>query len=303
MKFIQLFLNGGKQLSSSANAKKVKPESKRRQVRSSFHDLDLKNWKEYPELITDSLWNLGSRSRSSVHKGDYHGNFVPQIPEQILKRFTKENDVVLDMFSGMATTMIECRRLKRHGIGIELQPEICKESQERLDEAKNPHGMTTKIVRGDSASPNLPEVLEPHLKALGRETVDHVMLHPPYWDIIAFTEGEDERDLSSCESLEGFLEMFEQGVQNGAKLLEPGRFMTLVIGDKYTQGEWVPLGFECMEVMRSCGLTLRAINIKDIQGNEKGKGKNNNLWRYRALRNGLYVFKHEYVMLFRKDKG
>ena len=51
VKFIQLFLNGGKQLSSSANAKKVKPESKRRQVRSSFHDLDLKNWKEYNKIV------------------------------------------------------------------------------------------------------------------------------------------------------------------------------------------------------------------------------------------------------------
>lgn len=287
-------------MSNSANAKTLKTESKRRPVRSSFHDLDLKNWKDYPELITDSLWSLGSRSRSSVHKGDYHGNFVPQIPEQMLSRFTKKDDVVLDLFSGMATTMIECRRLRRHGIGVELQPEICRESQKRLEDAKNPHGVMTKIIQGDSASPDLPDLLAPHLREMGRETVDHVLLHPPYWDIIAFTKGEDERDLSSCESLEGFLEMFEQVVQNGVKLLEPGRFMTLVIGDKYTAGEWVPLGFECMEVMRSCGLALRAINIKDIQGNEKGKGKSGNLWRYRALRNGLYVFKHEYVMLFRK---
>lgn len=289
-------------LSRTASAKKIKSQKKERKApRSSFHDLDLKQWRDYPDLITDSLWSLGSRSRSSVHKGDYHGNFVPQIPEQMLRRFTKENDVVLDLFSGMATTLIECRRLGRHGIGVELQPSVCESSQARLDQADNPLNMSTTIVQGDSASRKLPQVLAPHLKALGRETVDHVLLHPPYWDIIEFTEGSDERDLSSCESLEGFLEMFEGVVRNGAKLLEPGRFMTLVIGDKYAAGEWIPLGFECMEVMRSCGLKLRAINIKDIQGNEKGKGKNNNLWRYRALRNGLYVFKHEYVMLFRKS--
>jgi DNA modification methylase len=288
-------------LSQSANAKKIQTQKKRKSTRSSFHDLNLKEWRDYPDLITDSLWSLGSRSRSSVHKGDYHGNFVPQIPEQMLRRFTKKGDVVLDLFSGMATTLIECRRLGRHGIGVELQSEICRSSQERLDQADNPEGMATSIVHGDSACPKLAKLLQPHLKALNRETVDHVLLHPPYWDIISFTEGADERDLSGCENLEGFLDMFEQVVQNGAKLLEPGRFMTLVIGDKYAAGEWIPLGFECMEVMRSCGLKLRAINIKDIQGNEKGKGKNNNLWRYRALRNGLYVFKHEYVMLFRKE--
>lgn len=287
-------------MSRSSNAKKLDTPKVRKVARSTFHDLDLKQWKDYPELITDSLWSLGSRSRSSVHKGDYHGNFVPQIPEQMLRRFTKKGDVVLDLFSGMATTLIECRRLGRHGIGVELQTDIVEASRERLEAAEDPYSVTAQVVHGDSSCSQLRQKITPVLQQLGRETVDHVLLHPPYWDIIEFTDGDDERDLSSCDSLESFLEMFEQVVQNGYKLLEPGRFMTLVIGDKYASGEWIPLGFECMEVMRSCGLTLRAINIKDIQGNEKGKGKNNNLWRYRALRNGLYVFKHEYVMLFRK---
>ncbi len=291
---------------SSAKKKPLRAEAgpiraERPTFRSKFHDLDLKNWKSYPELITDSLWSLGSRSRSSVHKGDYHGNFVPQIPEQILRRFTKSNDVVLDMFCGMATTLIECRRLGRHGVGIELQPSVCQEAGERLNEAENPEDVQTTIVNGDSSCKSVVDKVKSALQPLGREQVDHVLLHPPYWDIIEFTDGEDERDLSSFETLDGFLEAFEGVVRNGVELLESGKFMTLVIGDKYAGGEWVPLAFECMDVMRSCGLTLRAINIKDIQGNEKAKGKNNNLWRYRALRNGLYVFKHEYVMIFKKD--
>ena len=35
-------------------------------------------------------------------------------------------------------------------------------------------------------------------------------------------------------------------------------------------------------------------------GNERGKGKANNLWRYRALAGGFYIFKHEYVIIFDK---
>ncbi len=286
---------------SQSSAKKQPERAQRQPFRSKFHDLDLKNWKDYPELITDSLWSLGSRAKASVHKGDYHGNFVPQIPEQVMRRFTRRHDVVLDMFCGMATTLIECRRLGRHGLGVELQPAICAQSQQRLQEAENPHAVHTSILCADSACPTVVARVKNSLQTLGRETVDHVLLHPPYWDIITFTNGQDERDLSSFESLDGFLEAFESVVQNSVELLEPGRFMTLVIGDKYSGGEWVPLAFECMDVMRGCGLTLRAINIKDIQGNEKAKGKNNNLWRYRALRNGLYVFKHEYVMIFKKD--
>lgn len=289
------------QLSQSSANKKVKPlRPERPAFRSKFHDLDLKNWKDYPDLITDSLWSLGSRGRSSVHKGDYHGNFVPQIPEQVMRRFTRAGDVVLDLFCGMATTLIECRRLGRHGLGVELQASICQQAQERLEAAENPDDITTTVLNADSACPSTVGKVQEALQALGRERVDHVLLHPPYWDIITFTDGEDERDLSSQESLEDFLEAFEAVVTNAVALLEPGRFMTLVIGDKYAGGEWVPLAFECMDVMRGLGLTLRAINIKDIQGNEKAKGKNSNLWRYRALRNGLYVFKHEYVMIFKK---
>ena len=33
---------------------------------------------------------------------------------------------------------------------------------------------------------------------------------------------------------------------------------------------------------------------------EKAKGKQANLWRYRALYGGFYIFKHEYVMVFQK---
>ncbi len=285
---------------SALESEKSHPERKRPAVRSKFHDLDLKNWKDYPELITDSLWSLGARSRSSVHRGDYHGNFVPQIPEQVLRRFTKAGDIVLDLFCGMGTTLIECRRLGRHGLGVELQREVCRAANERVAEADNPQEVTTKVLCGDSSSQGILDPLRKELSSLGRDSVDHVLLHPPYWDIISFTGGEDDRDLSSHSDLESFLEGFEQVVQRGVELLERGKFLTLVIGDKYSSGEWIPLGFECMEVARSCGLNLRAINIKDIQGNEKGKGKSNNLWRYRALRNGLYVFKHEYVMLFRK---
>ena len=44
----------------------------------------------------------------------------------------------------------------------------------------------------------------------------------------------------------------------------------------------------------------KAIIIKDMQGNERCKGKDANLWRYRALAGGFYIFKHEYVMVFQK---
>jgi len=40
--------------------------------------------------------------------------------------------------------------------------------------------------------------------------------------------------------------------------------------------------------------------VNSASRNETAKRGRENLWRYRALANGFYVFKHEYVMVFVK---
>ena len=54
--------------------------------------------------------------------------------------------------------------------------------------------------------------------------------------------------------------------------------------------------------MNAVGFRTKSIVVKNIEGNERAKGRSGNLWRYRALRNGFYVFKHEYVMVFFKPR-
>jgi hypothetical protein len=133
---------------------------------------------------------------------------------------------------------------------------------------------------------------------MGDDHAQLLMLHPPYHDIIRFSEHPD--DLSNAEDVDDFLDMFETAARHGFALLEPGRFAALVVGDKYGQGELTPLGFYCMDRMQRVGFRPKAIIVKNIEGNERGKGRDSNLWRYRALRGGFYIFKHEYVMVFRK---
>ncbi|MBA2362565.1 MAG: DNA methylase [Chloroflexia bacterium] len=259
-------------------------------------DLDISRWREYADIITDSLWLLGARDRSGPHSAEYHGNFVPQIPNQIVRRFTTRGETVLDLFSGMGTTLIECRRLGRHSLGVELNPVVATRSRELAAQAGDLHTVRAGVLAGDSSSAEVALEVRETLLRHGDGYADCVLLHPPYHDIIRFSP--DPRDLSNCTSHPEFLEAFRRVVRNARDLLRPGRHLALVIGDRYAGGEWVPLGFECMQVCREEGLVLKAINVKDMQGNERGKGKANNLWRYRALKSGTYVFRHEYVMVF-----
>lgn len=50
-----------------------------------------------------------------------------------LLNLTKENDIVLDCFSGSGTTCVACKELNRRFIGIEIDPEYYKISMDRLN--------------------------------------------------------------------------------------------------------------------------------------------------------------------------
>src|SRR5579859_7745436 len=134
-----------------------------------FSDIDLTRWKEYGDVITDTLWLLGARDKTGPHVGDYWGNFVPQIPNQILRRFTRRGDAVVDLFCGMGTTLIECRHLGRHGVGVELSADVAERAKERIELAENPDGMRTVVLNRDSRQPGTTEDVRKELRVLGRK--------------------------------------------------------------------------------------------------------------------------------------
>ena len=261
-----------------------------------YNDIDLNNWKDYSHILTDTLWEFPNRDKTNGHSYDYHGNYIPQLAQQLYERFTKKNDIVLDLFFGSGTSGIEAVNMGRRCIGVELKQELVDYVSEKFD-AKT---LVTdvNIICGDSASSDIGYKIQDRLDVMGREKAQFLMLHPPYDDIIKFSDKKE--DLSNCSSTEEFYDLFEEVARNGYEKLEKGRFAALIIGDKYAKGQYIPLSFGCMERMNRAGFITKAIIVKDIQGNEKAKGKQANLWRYRALYGGFYIFKHEYVMVFQK---
>jgi hypothetical protein len=263
--------------------------------RSQYNDINLNRWKEreYEDLLTDSLWLIERRDSTGVHSAGYWGNFVPQIPNQLMRRYTRRGEWVIDLFAGLGTTLIEGQRLGRHTLGVELQPEVAARARELLAREPNPYGVVREIVEGDSAAADLAGELARH----GARSAQLAILHPPYFDIIRFSE--DPRDLSNAASVDHFIAMIGRVVQNVAPLLDQGRLLALVIGDKYARGDWIPLGFLAMQEVLRHGFTLKSIVVKNVEGTA-GKRSRQELWRYRALAGGFYVFKHEYLFLLRK---
>lgn len=113
---------------------------------SFLNDMDVSQWRAYDEVITDSLWLIGSRDKTGAHTAELHGNFIPQIPHQAMLRYTKRGEIVLDTFSGNGTTLIECKRLGRNGIGIELLPTLVERSQELIAKEANPWNVKTTVI-------------------------------------------------------------------------------------------------------------------------------------------------------------
>lgn len=252
----------------------------------------MSKWRELSDVWTDSLWIIPQRDNSGAHSGHYHGNFVPQIPHQLLMRYTKAGDFVLDPFAGSGTTLIEAQRMRRNSIGIELQPSVAAEAINRIH-SESKAGVIADTFVDDSRVFDTRRILDTYKI----NNVQFIIYHPPYWDIIKFSESEN--DLSNSETLNEFIDNFRQVVRNTSAILEKGRYCAVVIGDKYANSQLVPLGFYCMQAMQQEGLTLKATIVKNFE-ETKGKANQKSLWRQRALQNGLYLFKHEYIFVFRK---
>ena len=199
----------------------------------------------------------------------------------------------MDPFLGSGTTLIECKRLGRNGIGIELNKQVAKATEENVKKEKNPFYVTTKVIPGNSGTINYKSVS----KKLKVESFQFMIMHPPYWDIIRFSNNKD--DLSNAKSTESFLGMFRKIIDNTYPILDRGRYCAVIIGDKYSAGEWIPLGFYVMQEMMKKGFKLKSTIIKNFD-QTTAKRNQKELWRYRALAGGFYIFKHEYIFLFQK---
>ena len=262
-----------------------------------YNDFDMINWKDI-DSNTDSLWIIKERDKSGKHKNIYHGNFIPQVPNELIKRYTNKNDTVFEPFMGSGTTLFECEKLNRKYIGFDINPEMI----EYVDKTMQDSEKYKDYYIGSCNSVDANEVDKNFKKAFTQLNIKNsqfLLMHPPYMDIVKFTD--QKNDLSNIDNLDLFLKKFKIVCKNSLKYLDKNRYFAIVIGDVYKNSEVIPLSFYCMNMIKkNFKVKLKGTIIKNIEGN-RGKLGAGGIWRWRALNSDYYIFKHEYIFVFKKE--
>lgn len=93
------------------------------------------NFSDFPSVF--NLWQ-GNKYKSNIlkYKKDYTGHHPTQKPvlllEDLIKTFSNENDLVVDLTMGSGTTGVACKNTNRKFIGIELDDKYFEIAENRI---------------------------------------------------------------------------------------------------------------------------------------------------------------------------
>lgn len=233
------------------------------------------------KLEITTVWSFPERGSWATHNPKYRGNFAPQIAQNIILHYSKEDDLVLDPMVGGGTSAIESRLLNRKFIGIDINPDSVKLTKSLLNiEGKH----EPKIYTGDVRSLNI----------VNDSSIDLILTHPPYLDIIKYSDNNIDGDLSNYSSPKLFLNEFNKAVIEFMRILKPNCYCAILIGDTRKRRHFVPLAYMVMDLFLKNGFILKEDIIK-AQHNCKStpywsKGKSD-----------FYLIMHEHLFVFRKS--
>ena len=106
---------------------------------AELKEIDNKFKKKFPS--TFNLWE-GKKYKSNIlkYKKDYDGHHPTQKPvlllEDLIKTFSNENDLVVDLTMGSGSTGVACKNTNRNFIGIEQDENYFNIAQQRIKETE-----------------------------------------------------------------------------------------------------------------------------------------------------------------------
>lgn len=235
------------------------------------------------ELEMTTHWSFPSRGSWATHDAKWRGNWSPYIPRNVILRYSKENDLVLDQFAGGGTTLVEAKLLNRDIIGVDINDVALERCREKINFEHEGADGRVYLNKGDAR--NLPFVQD--------ECVDLICTHPPYANIIGYSEDIDG-DLSRLD-IKDFLKEMNPVASECYRVLKKGKFCAILMGDTRRKGHMVSLAFDVMKVFEGAGFKLKEIIIKE-QHNCKATG----YWKTNSVKYNFLLIAHEYLFVFEK---
>ena len=243
----------------------------------------IKKWEpENFELEMNTVWSFPNRGKWATHDAKYRGNWSPYIPRNLLLRYSNEGDLILDQFAGGGTTLVEAKLLNRNIVGVDVNEEALNRCKEKCD-FEYEKGGRVYFYKGDARN----------LDFIPDDKIDFVCTHPPYANIIKYSEAIEE-DLSHLK-VKDFLKEMEKVARESYRVLKKDKFCAILMGDTRQKGHMIPMSFEVMKIFENEGFKLKELIIKE-QHNCKATG----FWKTNSVKYNFLLIAHEYLFVFRK---
>jgi len=236
---------------------------------------------------TWTVWSFPDRGDWATHIGNYRGNWSPYIPRNLILRYTKEGDAVLDQMVGSGTTLVECKLLGRDGIGVDINQDAIMVALDRLNFSVPTIDIRKSKIRtylGDAR--NLNEIKD--------ESIDLIATHPPYWGIIPYSKAAIKDDLSATKTLDDYICDMGVAAKEAYRVLKPGKHCAILMGDTRRHKHYVPMTIRVMQRFLDSGFILREDIIK-MQHKMKSTRE-----KWAAEKYDFYKIAHEHLYVFRK---
>ncbi len=230
-----------------------------------------------------TLWSFPHRGNWATHSGKYRGNWSPYVPRNLILRYSREKDWVLDPFLGSGTTLIEAKLLGRNAIGVDINEASVKLSNANL---KFPYKISSKIFTRQGDARNL------HF--IKTESINLICTHPPYANIISYSS-DQENDISNFEYVP-FLTAIEGAAKEFFRVLKKDGICAYMIGDIRKHGRLFPLGMDSMQKFLNSGFVLKEIIIK-----EQHNCLSTSYWMNQERK--FLMLAHEYIFVLEKGKS
>jgi len=222
-------------------------------------------------LQTTTLWEYPSQHYGKQMQGDkeYIGATPSYVIWNLLERYTRPGDTVLDPMCGSGTTLDVCKDLERNGVGFDLVPH-------RAD-------------IGQSDARSLP---------LKSGTVDFVFVDPPYSTHVDYSD--HSKCIGKLDSREPeYYEAMAKVIDECFRVLKDRRYFALYVSDSFKKGKPLsPIGFDLFAIMRQ---KFKPIDIISVVRHNKSLKRNN--WHKAAVEGNYFLRGFNYLFIMKKEVG